>query len=105
VALIAVSWVLLLMRREFLEAVMLAAGLALTYAGVHVTAGALDRSRPPDPLLTMDLSAYPSAHAAYAMTWVAVAVALARVLPSLASRFAFVTVGIVAAAVAGVSCL
>jgi undecaprenyl-diphosphatase len=37
------------------------------------------------------------------MTWIAVAVALSRALPSLASRFAFITVGIAIAAVAGLS--
>ena len=48
-------------------------------------------------------SGYPSAPAAYTVAWVAVAVVLSRVLPSLASRFAFVTVGIVIAAAAGLS--
>jgi undecaprenyl-diphosphatase len=37
------------------------------------------------------------------MTWVAVAVALSRALPNVASRFAFVTVAIVIAVVVGLT--
>jgi membrane-associated phospholipid phosphatase len=37
------------------------------------------------------------------MTWVAVAVTLSRVLPNLASRFAFVTAAIAVAAVVGLT--
>ena len=37
------------------------------------------------------------------MTWVAVAIALSRALPTIASRFAFVTVAIVIAIVVGLS--
>ena len=37
------------------------------------------------------------------MTWVAVAVALSRALPTIAARFAFVTVAIVIAIVVGLS--
>jgi undecaprenyl-diphosphatase len=47
--------------------------------------------------------AYPSAHAAYAVAWVAVAVVLARFVPWLAGRAAVVVVGIVIAAVVGLS--
>ena len=63
-------------RREIAESILLALGLGLTYAGVHITKAATDRLRPPDPLVTTDLSSYPSAHAAYAIAWVAVAVTL-----------------------------
>jgi membrane protein DedA with SNARE-associated domain/membrane-associated phospholipid phosphatase len=103
VALVVLSWVLLLWRREVAESLALGAGLALTYVAVHVAKAAVDRPRPPDALISPDLSAYPSGHAAYAMTWIAVAVALSRALPSVASRFAFITVGIAIAAVVGLS--
>jgi undecaprenyl-diphosphatase len=103
VALVLVSGAVLLWRREAGEALVLGAGLALTYVGVHVAKAAVDRPRPPDPLISTDLSAYPSGHAAYAMTWIAVAVALSRTLPNIASRFAFVTVGICIAVVVGLS--
>ncbi len=103
VALVVGTGAFLLSRREWAEAVVLGSGLALTYAAVHITKAATDRARPPDALVSTDLSAYPSGHAAYAMAWVAVAVTLARVLPSLASRFAFVTIGVVVAVVVGVT--
>jgi membrane-associated phospholipid phosphatase len=46
---------------------------------------------------------YTSAHAAYAVTWVAVAVLVSRALPTLASRFAFVLVALVIAIVVGLT--
>jgi membrane protein DedA with SNARE-associated domain len=101
VGLVAVAAALLLWRRELAESLVLAAGLGLTYAGVHVTKAALDRARPPDPLIGTDLSAYPSGHAAYAITWIAVAVTLSRALPNLASRFVLVVGAVVVAAVVG----
>jgi undecaprenyl-diphosphatase len=93
----------LLSRRDIADSIVLAVGLVLTYAAVHITKAATDRLRPPDPLVSTDLSAYPSGHAAYAIAWVAVAVTLSRVLPGLASRFAIVTVAIVVAIAVGVS--
>ena len=53
----------------------LVVGLALTYAAVHITKDAVDRPRPARPLVDVDGGSYPSGHAAYAVTWVAVAVA------------------------------
>jgi membrane protein DedA with SNARE-associated domain/membrane-associated phospholipid phosphatase len=100
---VGVACVLLAWRREWGHAAVLVAGLLLTYAVVQTTQEALTRPRPPDQLAGGDGSGYPSARAAYAMAWVAVAVVLSRVLPSLASRFAFVTVGIVLAAAVGLS--
>jgi undecaprenyl-diphosphatase len=103
ILLVAASWVLLLWRREFVAALVLGAGLAVTYAVVHITKDALDRPRPPRPLIETDLSAYPSGHAAYAVTWVAVAVVIGRVLPNLASRFALVVAGVAIAFVVGLT--
>ena len=93
----------LLWRREFVATLVLAAGLALTYAAVHITKAATDRTQPPDSLVSTDLSAYPSAHAAYAVTWIAVAVTLSRTLPNLISRAAFIGGAIVIAAAVGLS--
>jgi membrane protein DedA with SNARE-associated domain/membrane-associated phospholipid phosphatase len=101
VGLVVGAWAVLLARREFVESLVLGVGLALTYVVVHVAKAALDRPRPSDPLVHTDLSAYPSGHAAYALTWVAVAVTLSRVLPNLASRAALVTAAVVIAAVVG----
>ena len=52
---------------------MLVLGLALIYAGVHVTKAAIDRPRPADPLVETCAAAFPSGHAAYATAWIAVA--------------------------------
>ncbi len=101
VALVAVAAAVLARHRRLHDAVALAIGLALTYAGVHLTKAAVDRPRPEGALVEVDGSAYPSAHAAYSITWIAVAVALSHALPNLASRFAFVTVSIAIVAAVG----
>ena len=103
IALVALAGATLAWRHRVREALALVIGLALTYAAVHITKDAVDRPRPARALVDVDGAAYPSAHAAYAVTWVAVAVALSRALPSVASRFAFVTVSIVIAFAVGVT--
>jgi membrane protein DedA with SNARE-associated domain/membrane-associated phospholipid phosphatase len=101
--LVVAASAVLLWRREVVEVLLLGTGLALTYAGVHITKAATDRMRPPDPLMSTDLSAYPSAYAAYAVTWIAVAVTLSRTLPNLASRAALVAGAIGIAAAVGIA--
>ena len=102
-ALVVVAGAVLLWQREFVETLVLTVGLALTVVSVHLIKAATDRPRPPDPLVSTDLSAYPSSHAAYAITWVAVAVVVSRALPNLASRAVLISVAIVIAAVVGLS--
>jgi undecaprenyl-diphosphatase len=84
-------------------ALTLATGLLITFAGVHIAKGAVDRARPSDALVDVAGSSYPSGHAAYAVTWVAAAVALGRVLPNLTSRLSLVTAAVIVAAVVGLS--
>jgi undecaprenyl-diphosphatase len=103
IALVALAGATLAWRHKVRDALALVFGLALTYAAVHITKDAVDRPRPARALVDTDGAAYPSAHAAYAVTWVAVAVALSRALPNVASRFAFVTVAMVIAVVVGLS--
>jgi len=103
IALVVVSAGLLIWRRDIAGTLGLAVGLAMTYGAVHITKAALDRPRPPRSLVESDLSSFPSSHAAYAVTWIAVAVALGRVLPNVASRFAFLLVAVVIASVVGLS--
>jgi len=103
IALVALAGATLAWRDKLRDAVALVVGLALTYVAVHITKDAVDRPRPARALVDADGAAYPSAHAAYAVTWIAVAVALSRALPNVASRFAFVTVAIVIAVLVGLT--
>ena len=103
IALVALASVALVWRHRVRDALALVVGLALTYAAVHIAKDAVDRGRPARALVDVDGASYPSGHAAYAMTWVAVAVAVSRALPTVASRFAFVTVAIAIAFAVGVS--
>jgi membrane protein DedA with SNARE-associated domain/membrane-associated phospholipid phosphatase len=103
VALVVLAGVVLLWRRYVRDALLLAAGYGLTYVAVHVAKAAVDRPRPAHPLVDASGGAYPSGHAAYAITWIAVAVVLSRALPNLASRFAFVTIALVIAVVVGMT--
>jgi undecaprenyl-diphosphatase len=101
--LVGVSAVLLTMRRKPVELICLVAGLVLTVIAVHVTKGAVDRPRPPDPLVDTLGSSFPSAHAAYSTAYVAMAVVAARVLPGLASRAVLVMVAVLGSAAIGMS--
>jgi membrane protein DedA with SNARE-associated domain/membrane-associated phospholipid phosphatase len=100
---LVVTALVLLWRRYRLEALALLGGLALTYVGVHVAKAALDRPRPLDPLVSSPGSAYPSAHAAYAVCWVAVAVALRHAFPRLGVRAVLLVAGIAIAVVVGLT--
>ena len=90
--------ILLASKRRWTEIVCLVIGLALVYAAVHITKGAIDRPRPAGSLIDTSLSSYPSGHAAYATAWIAVAVVLTRRLGLVASgTLVFVAIGIAAA--------
>ena len=102
-AAVAVTAVVLLVRRHRLEGLALLGGFALTYAGVHVTKAAVERPRPAGALVHATGSAYPSGHAAYAIGWVAVAVALRHAFPQLAVRAALLVAGILLAVVVGLT--
>lgn len=93
----------LIWRRQVLEAIALLGGLALTYAGVHVAKAALDRPRPLDPLVDAAGSAYPSGHAAYAVCWVAIAVALRHAFPGVRTRAGVLLLGVAIALAAGLT--
>lgn len=97
---IASAWLALDGRR--LEALVLVGGLILTIVGVHVTKDVMDRPRPADPLVGTEGSSYPSGHAAYAVAWTAIAVALGRAAPTL-RRFAMPLIAVVVAVLVGLS--
>jgi undecaprenyl-diphosphatase len=85
-----------------LEAGVLLAGMVLTIIGVHLTKEAVGRPRPEGPLTSTIGASYPSGHAAYAVAWVAIAVALVRAAPKL-QRFAIPLVAVVVAVIVGLS--
>lgn len=93
----------LLWRRHGSEGLALFGGLAFTYAGVHITKAAFGRPRPLDPLIDVSGGAYPSAHAAYAVCWVAIAVALRHAFPRLAVQATLLIVGLALAIVVGLT--
>jgi undecaprenyl-diphosphatase len=100
---LAIAIGLLVWRRRPFDLGVLVVGFVVTYAGVHLTKAGIDRPRPPHPLDDTNGSSFPSGHAAYAITHVAMAVIAARLLPGFASRAALVFAAIVAAAIIGLT--
>jgi undecaprenyl-diphosphatase len=98
---VLVAGALLAWRRRPIELLVLVLSLVLIYVTVHVTKGAVDRPRPPEPLTGSEGSAFPSGHAAYSTAYVALAVVAARVLPGIVSRAGLVIASIVLAAAVG----
>ena len=97
-ALVAAASLLLVVRRRHAEALVLVVGLALVYIAVRFTKDAVERPRPGGSLVRTSGLAYPSGHAAYAVAWVATAVALTRRLRLVASGvLVFVALGVAAA--------
>jgi membrane protein DedA with SNARE-associated domain/membrane-associated phospholipid phosphatase len=100
-ALLTALWAAL--RRRWVDAAALVAGVALSYAAVHVAKDAFDRPRPTGGLIETSLSSYPSGHALYAVTLAACATVLVRAGAGWAARFAVVTVAVVVAVVVALS--
>ncbi len=101
-ALVAVTALVLVVRKRYAAALVLVVGLALVYVAVNVTKGALGRERPGGALVGTSGHAYPSGHAAYATAWIAVAVALTRRL-GLVTSGALVFIALAIAAAVGIS--
>lgn len=101
-AAVAGTGVFLLARRRTAQAVTLAIGFAVTDIALHVIKAAVDRVRPPDGLVEVSGSAYPSGHAALAVTYLAIAVVLARDGPN-ARRILIVLAGGAATVLIGLS--
>jgi membrane protein DedA with SNARE-associated domain/membrane-associated phospholipid phosphatase len=101
-ALVAVTALVLAVRRRVAEVLVLVVGMGLIYAAVHIAKGAVDRPRPAGPLVETSSSSYPSATAAYATAWIAVALLVARRM-GIAGNLAIVLGGIAVAAAVGIS--
>jgi membrane-associated phospholipid phosphatase len=91
------------MRRRPYELFVLVAGFATLYGAIQLAKSGIDRPRPANPLVESSNSSFPSGHAAYATTYVTMAVIAARVLPNVVSRAAFVLGAIAVAAAIGLS--
>jgi undecaprenyl-diphosphatase len=102
-ALVGVTALALAMRRRGIEPAVLVTGFVLTYIAVSLAKNGFDRPRPAGALYHAGGPSFPSGHAAYSTAWPAVAVALTRVLPGLASRAVLIVVGLVVCAVVAAS--
>lgn len=103
-ALAAICAALLAWRRRWAEFWVLVAGMAITQAGIVGIKDAVDRPRPPDPVVSTSGSSFPSGHAAHSVfyLWLAVTIVL-RLRPGMARGAAVVTVGFVLTALIGLS--
>jgi undecaprenyl-diphosphatase len=98
---VVVGSIALVVRRRPLELSVLAGGFGLVVLAAHLSKAAIDRPRPTGSLVDVVGSAYPSGHAAYATTYVAISVIATRVFEGVASRTVVVLAGVIVAAVIG----
>ncbi|MGI8595711.1 MAG: VTT domain-containing protein [Thermoleophilaceae bacterium] len=101
VVLVAALW--LALRRRWPEAAALAGGFALVLASVNVAKVVVDRPRPAEALLGGEFPSYPSGHAAYAVTFVALSLVIARRASGAARPAAIVLFGVAVAALVGLT--
>jgi undecaprenyl-diphosphatase len=103
VPLMALTVVLLVVRRRWASALVIAAGGALAFLASPLAKALVDRPRPPDALVHAGGQSFPSGHAVHAVAYVAIAVALAPLLPQRSHRIALVTAAIAIAVVVGLT--
>jgi membrane protein DedA with SNARE-associated domain/membrane-associated phospholipid phosphatase len=103
-AVAVVAGVALALRRRWAEVAVLVVALVIVHVGVPIIKDAVDRPRPPDPLVGASGSSFPSGHAANAAiyAWIAITVVV-RLRPGRAHGAAIVAAGIVLAALIGLS--
>jgi undecaprenyl-diphosphatase len=89
-------------RQRVAEATTLAVGFAATTIAFHVIKAAVDRPRPSGALVDSSGSAYPSGHAALAVTYLAIAFVLARGAPA-TRRLTLILTGITVTVLIGLS--
>ncbi len=85
------------------RACALVAGVVLTTVSVWITKAVVDRPRPPGPLVQTTGQSFPSGHAANAVGWVALGIALTVVIPNRAARICAVAAGVLVATLVGLS--
>jgi membrane protein DedA with SNARE-associated domain/membrane-associated phospholipid phosphatase len=101
-AIVAVTAVVLAVRRHHLEAAALVTGSVGVYIAVQLAKAGVDRPRPPHPLVATRQSSFPSGHAAYSTVWVAAAALIGRRRP-LAGRAALILTALAVSAAVGLS--
>jgi membrane-associated phospholipid phosphatase len=94
---------LLLKRRHPTRAAALVVGAGLAWISVWIVKSAVDRARPPEPLLHASGQSYPSAHAANSVGWLALAIALTVAIPTRGGRIAAISAGALLAVLVGLS--
>jgi undecaprenyl-diphosphatase len=103
-ALTAVCAAALAWRRHWTELGVLLAGMVLITIGFHEIKAAVDRPRPPDPLVGSSGSSFPSGHAAHSVIYVWLATTIVvRLRRGLARATLVVVAGIVLTALVGLS--
>ena len=100
----ALTAVVFVIRRRWMEASALVIGMALIILLVHGIKDWTDRPRPLDPVVSSTGSSFPSGHAAYSTlyVWIAVTVAF-RVVPGITRRTLLIGVSIALAALIGLT--
>jgi membrane protein DedA with SNARE-associated domain/membrane-associated phospholipid phosphatase len=91
-------------RRRWVEFSVLIAGMTLLSVGFHEIKAAVDRPRPPGPLISASGSSFPSGHAAHSIlyVWLAVMIVM-RLRPGMARGAAVVAAGIALTVLVGLS--
>jgi undecaprenyl-diphosphatase len=100
----AVCAAFLAIRRRWIEFAVLIAGMTLLSVGAHEIKAAVDRPRPPAPIVSASGSSFPSGHAAHSVlyVWLAVTIVM-RLRPGMARGAALVAVGVALTALVGLS--
>ena len=99
---VVAAFAFLVTRRRRVEALTLAAGFVCAEAATQILKHAVERPRPAGGLVSTDSWSYPSGHAALSITFIAIAVALSRMVP-LTQRLAIMLVGVALAVLIGLS--
>ncbi len=94
---------LLIGRGERVRAAALIAGVAVTWISVWIVKAAVDRPRPPAPLVHTTGQSYPSGHAANSVGWLALAIGIAVLIPTRGGRITALIAGFVLAALIGLT--
>ena len=100
---VALAAVLLFLRQHPDRASALAIGAALAWATVWITKRLVDRPRPQAPLVHTAGKSYPSAHAGNSVSWLALALALAILIPNRGARIAAIAAGALLTVLVGLS--